>query len=126
MSLLRRHNGIQLGVLLAERKQAGATDKELRRLFGPEPYYWQQLTAPRYRQFKPEWRDQLGREYEQIAENHMAVRLPIAKNREREMEFPLEGQALLLTEVGGGHTLAIEPISLNARRSTGWFEYKER
>jgi len=127
MSLLRKHSVQRLKQLVVQYREAGVADEQMLALFGEQPYYWEQRTSPSYAQFVPAWRDESGREYSPIAEGLMAVRLPIAKNRERTMEMPLPGQKLLLVEVGGGNTLCLEVISLNVERhrhSTAWFEYR--
>jgi len=125
MSLLMKHNGQTLKQLAEQKHREGVTEEEMQNLFGKRPYYWDLMIAPPYGKFKPGWRDQLGREYSALPDNFMAVRLPIAKNREHTLQMPYPGEKLFLIEVGGGNTTELEVIAAGARRSTGWFEYRK-
>jgi hypothetical protein len=127
MSLLRKHSVQRLKQLVEQYRAAGTSDEQMLELFGAQPYYWEHRRSPSYAQFVPSYRDDAGREYSPVAQSLMAVRLPIAKNRERTLEMPLAGQTLRLVEVGGGNTLHLEVISLSVERhrhSTAWFEYR--
>ncbi len=127
MTLLPKHNGLQLAVLVEQERAKQTSEEEMLRLFGPEPYYWEIVVAPKYSQFHPEWTDSFGREYMIINETNLAVRLPIVKNIERSLTLPTEGKRLLLIEKGGGNMFPIVVISANMSRnrsSTGWIQYK--
>lgn len=124
MSLLGNYSGKQLKEMAEQKLVAGASEELMRELFGPRPYYWEQMVAPPYGKFKPQWRDASGREYSELPDDYMAMRLPIAKNRDHSLTFPAIGEKLFLVEVGGGNTIELEVLTAGARRATGWFQYK--
>ena len=127
MTLLFKHNGKQLKGLAERKRQEGASDEEMLALFGREPYYWDLRVAPVYSRFAAQWRDDTGREYMEIDDSRLAVRLPISKNKSRTMLMPVQNEKLRLVEVGGGDVLSVEVISVNmaqGRSATGWIEYK--
>jgi len=129
MSLLKKHTAAELLELLRQhRDEALEDDEQLDALFGRAPYWFEERIAPRYGEFVVQWRDAQRREYMQLWEGALGVRLPIVRNRDHELEFPRERQTLRLVQRGGGHVRDIEVRTVQlseGRTSTGWIEYSE-
>jgi hypothetical protein len=84
------------------------------------------MQVPRYSEIRPQWRDELGREYMQYG-SMLAVRIP-RRRREHQLSVPQPGTTLLLTEVGGGKVRALSLLAIAMpprRRATALFEYRE-
>jgi len=103
------------GSELAERYEQdvlqGMSDEELEQRYGKPPHWFVEPRVPRYSEFRVDWRDATGREYMFIEPTQLGVRIPIALNRARNIEFPQLGETLVLTEIGGGQQQHISVLS---------------
>lgn len=117
--------------LLAELERCRETlmsEEKLERRFGKPPYWFEEHTAPRYSEFAVQWRDSDGREYMELWEGALGVRLPIHETRTKILELPIVDDALLLTKPGTGHQRRVEVVTSQQaenRTSTGWVTFSE-
>ena len=129
MTLLKRFSNSELREVFEEALLRADTNAKLQHNFGQPPYHFLEgRTGPvaRYRDFQPKYVDRLGRQYSELEEGQLGVRIPIAVRRENPtVEFPQDGETLRLISLSKFAIREVYVISLQinpTRRSTAWLE----
>jgi hypothetical protein len=78
-------------------------------------------TPPPLMDFSTDWTDGLHRSYMHLTGNRLAVRLPVAKRGELAVDFPYQGETLILNECGSGFYCMchIAEVDVRSRRVVG-------
>lgn len=107
---------------------AADTDWEtIESLFGKPPFYFEVGSAcpvPPYNKFKPQYRDEMKREYMRLEEDQWGVRFRIRNNRNDDNVLPEIGTIVTIQQIGTGKTIDIRILSndmkFSTRTATGW------
>ena len=124
MTLLGKHSIPDLRRMHEEAVQRSTEPEEMRAKFGKQPYYFLDHTSPSppYAHFYPMWTDEDGRQYTQVDENLLGIRITINKRKlQPSIDFPPENTILELSSLRGGERVRINLESVwvgDTRRAT--------